>query len=93
MSMPIHWILWVAKVAGLVPVELYLLWRGPFMEKRKCCYTSVCTLWLGLRAGSMTQFLNQFSDILVLTNEVLLNLLNEDTAIFFLKRVADFEII
>lgn len=60
--------LWVARVGRLVPVELKLLWGEPFMEERKCCDTSVCTLWLGRKAGSMTQFLNQFSVILVLTN-------------------------
>lgn len=59
----IHWFLSVVKVAGLVPVELYLLWGEPFMEERNCYYTSVRTLWLGLKAGSMTQFLNQFSNI------------------------------
>lgn len=75
--MPVHWSLWVAKVAGLVPVELCLLWGEPFMEERKCSDTRECMLWLGHKAGSMTQFLNQFSNILVLTNQVFLNLLNE----------------
>lgn len=59
----IHWLLSIVKVAGLVPVELYLLWGEPFMEERKFYYTSLRTLWLGLKAGSMTQFLNQFSNI------------------------------
>lgn len=39
--MPVHWSLWVAKVAGLVPVELCLLWGEPFMEERKCSDTIV----------------------------------------------------
>lgn len=50
------------------------------MEERKGYYTSMCTLWLGLEAGSMTQFLNQFSNIFQFNN-VLLNLVNEDIAI------------